>query len=220
MDVRPVRRWLFLAGLAGLIGTGCASSTETHPASAPSAALERGGVALLADAHGGIDDDAYIMDCLQRALHGARPQLTIVGGQDFRDALFPWFDRDETPSGEAQFGSVLARSAVRERLHQLGVRYLVLVGSRTWEADQHGGIFCGAGYGGGGCLGFATYVRHSSTDAQVWDLGEARAVTTLGTEASGRAVIPAFVLPIPFIPATQGAACDSTARQLLDLLGG
>jgi hypothetical protein len=53
----------------------------------------------------------------------------------------------------------------------------------------------------------------------VWDLGEARAVTTMSTDASGRAIIPALLLPIPFIPATQGAACNSAAEQLLDLLG-
>ena len=220
MDVRPICRWLFLAGLGGLIGGGCGSTTETHPASGPSVALERGGVAVVADPHGGLDDDDYIMNCLRRALRGERPQLTVVSGHDFRDAIFPWFEPDQTPTDEGQFGSVLGRPAVRERVHQLGVRYLVLVGGNTWEGNRQGGIFCGAGSRGGGCLGFATYERHSSAEAQVWDLGEARAITTLGAETSGRAVIPAFVLPIPFIPATQSAACDSTARQLLDLLGG
>jgi len=220
MDGPSVRLWLILAAFAGLIGDGCASTTEPHPASATPVRIEPGGVTILAAPNGGLTDDDYVIDCLQRALHAARPQLILVNGHDFRDALFPWFEPDRVPADEGQFVSVLARPAVRERAHGIGVRYLVLVGSTTWAANEHGGIFCGGGYGGGGCLGLYTAEKHSSAEAKVWDLGEARAVTTLTAEASGQTVIPAFILPIPFIPATQGAVCDSTAKQLLDLLGG
>jgi hypothetical protein len=124
------------------------------------------------------------------------------------------------PSDEGEYGSILARPAVQARLHELGVRYLVVVASRTWHANEHGGIFCGGGYGGGGCLGLATYEKLTSTQAQVWDLTKASIVTRLGSEASGQAVIPALLLPLPpYIPATRGAACDTTAEQILDLLG-
>lgn len=215
---RAIRLWIALSGLAGLIGGGCASTAEPNPAT--HAAIESGGVAVLAAPHGGLADDDYVVDCLRRALHAGRPQLTLVSARDFRNALYPWFEPDLAPADEAQFGPVLARPAVRQQVHGIGVRYLVLVDSKTWHANEHGGILCGAGGGGAGCLGFYTAEKHSSAEAQVWDLGEAHAVTTLTAQASGQAVIPALILPIPFIPATQGAVCDSTAKQLLDLLGG
>src|SRR5215469_6742489 len=103
---------LVLAGLLGITGAACTSTSKTHSEARPQIAVESGGIAVLADPVGELTNDDYVIECLHGALHSARPRLLIISGQDFRDALFPWFEPDTMPANEGEYGSILARPAV------------------------------------------------------------------------------------------------------------
>ncbi len=71
-----------------------------------------------------------------------------------------------------------------------------------------------------GCIGLASWDRESALDATVWDLKDAAMAGTLEASASGTAVMPCYVLPIPLIPATETEACAELGQRVVDFLVG
>jgi hypothetical protein len=185
--------------------------------SAPAASREAKAVALLPEPDGAADPlvGYRARSCLGERL---RPALEVFDRDALRQRLYPWLERSVAPSSAAGLLDFLGEPALRATLEAMGVHHIVLFGGATSTKFDKGGILCGGGMGGGGCLGFSWGTRDSSFHAIVLDI---RQGTTAGDPHSHRTAnvyMPAFVIPIPLIAATEGEACDELAAQVRSLV--
>jgi len=193
----------------------------------PSIAPVRSGDAVVVMNGGGRDaaDDSFV-DCVRESLRGALSADAagprVMRGDDLRDALYPWF---EEPLDEKAAAALLARSLTRQRMAEIGVRYVAIVNgattSRLADGVGSGGsgvMLCGAGAGGAGCFGLMMWERRSSVSATLWDMKAGGSVGSLNVAVSGTNVMPALVLPVPLIMPTESAACSTLGERLQRLL--
>lgn len=154
-----------------------------------------------------------LQECLTGQLASACPGSVFVSQATIRDAFFPLLEPATQPDSEEAFAALLARNDVRPRLVKR-MDYLVTFTGGTVEEDK-GGILCGAGYGGGGCLGFAWINKDTRISVVIWEMGEPMPASHRESRATGTTLIPAFILPIPIPALTEGAACRDMSRQIL-----
>jgi hypothetical protein len=152
--------------------------------------------------------------CLADTLRAEVSGLRVVPHQAIRDALFPRLEPATQPPGEEAFAALLAREDVRARLRGLGLGHLVAFSGGTRYEEFQGAILCGAGYGGGGCLGFAWQDQATQLHAALWDLENRRRTAEEDAGAAGRSVVPAFLLPIPLMVNTRADACRELGRRV------
>jgi hypothetical protein len=214
------RSWLLL--LAAILISACAAPTNTQ-------VLLEGGVRPLQAGHEAVvlfpiyrertdAGNADFIGCLKKNLEKqVSARVKIMDSAAFQDALFPWFEAQCAPSSIEELNALLARSLVSERIASLGVRYLVNIAS---TADSHGfpGMFCGAGYGGGGCLGISWEDKTYRVQAVIWDVVKGVESGTLSTTTSGRSFGFAFGIPIIFVAYTEKDACEALSAELGRLL--
>jgi hypothetical protein len=94
---------------------------------------------------------------------------------------------------------------------------LVFTGATDTDISR-GGILCGAGYGGGGCVGFAWGERNTAFRVNLLrDVFDGKDVDVV-SETTGAVLVPAFGLPIPIIAATESTACRRLRRALTEAL--
>ena len=152
--------------------------------------------------------------CLTASMRKTAPEVSVVPQRAVRDALFPLLEPATQPPDEAAFATMLARDEVRARLAARGLRYLVAFTGGTRKDEWMGGILCGAGYGGGGCLGFMWRGERTVLDAALWSLDGSAVVRREAAKAEGASVMPAFVLPIPLLARTQAEACRELGTRI------
>ena len=141
--------------------------------------------------------------CLTATIRDAAPEVSVVPQRAIRDALFPLLEPATQPRDEAAFATMLARDDVRARLAARGLRNLVVYAGGTRKDEWAGSILCGAGMGGGGCLGF------------MWrSLDGSAVVRREAAKAEGASVMPAFVLPIPLLARTHAEACGELGTRI------
>ncbi len=223
--MRTSRSWLLLLLLAlqaAILLSACAAPTKTK-------VLFEGGVNSLQVGHEAVvlfptyreqanAGDAEFIHCLKRELEKqVAHRVKIVDAAAFQDALFPWFEALNAPSTIKELDALLARPLVRERIASLGVRYLVNISSTT-GSDGFPGIFCGAGYGGVGCLGVAWENKTHRVQAVIWDVLKSAESGALSITTSGVSAGFALVVPIVFVAHTEKDACKALAAELSRLL--
>jgi hypothetical protein len=155
-----------------------------------------------------------VESCLAARIREVAPEVVIVPQRAVRDALFPLLEPATQPRDEASFARMLAREDVRARLHAHGLRYLVAFAGGTRKADWEGTILCGAGAGGGGCLGFMWRGEKTLLDAALWSIDNGGPVRREAAKAEGTSVMPAFGLPIPLLAATQTEVCAELGARI------
>ena len=161
---------------------------------------------------------ASVRRCIVRELRKRLPGRPVMTGQSLRQALFPWLSHSLPMAATAErLAALVAHPAAVSHFNEVGVGRIVLVAGGTTQ-DWHGGGFCGGGYGGAGCLGLMWGERDSMIEAQVLDLSRPRELVHSQAHESGSAFLPMFLLPLPFIPATQSAACHELGKALADQL--
>ncbi len=155
-----------------------------------------------------------IEDCLVSRIHEVAPEIVLISQRAIRDALFPLLEPATAPETEAEFAALLSREDVRKRLASHGLSYLVAYAGGTMRPDWKGGILCGAGYGGGGCLGFAWQDETTALSAALWSLDDANVTRREDAKAEGTSVVPAFVLPVPIFARTRQSACNELGARI------
>lgn len=166
-------------------------------------------------------DDDDVDKCIRPAMLEANPDLHFVTARQFRENLYPYFSASTTPKNVEDYKCMLEKPEVQQRIDLLGVRYLIIMTKGGTLTDWHGGIFCGGGYGGGGCIGLSWWGRKSELGLAVWDLRKKSHVGNVESKATGTGVMPAFGLPIPvYVPATKSAVCREIGNRLAKLLSG
>lgn len=206
------------ASLAVVSGCMTAQLEESRTLSTNIAAHEA--VVLLAKPHvEGTSSEDDFMDCVGDKI-AKRAGIRVQPNDAFQDSMFPWFEPSTAPQRAEGVAQLLTRPAVRQRIAENGVRYIVWVDGVTRQTDSGGSISCAIGPGGGGCIGFGWWEKESDYDAIVWDLQEAKSAGTVSTNVTGTSALVGAIVPLPFIARVQGTACDRLAEQLGGFLHG
>ena len=164
----------------------------------------------------GLPSNAGFVRCLRTGLEKrVTPKPKIMETAAFQDAMFPWFEFEHAPRTARELNALLLQPLVRERIASLNVRYLISIAGST-DADGFPGMLCGYG----GCLGLAWEDRTSQLNAVVWDIMSGDQAGELSVTSSGTSVIPAFIIPFPFIAYTEWEACEALAANLGQRLYG
>lgn len=166
------------------------------------------------------DDDSYRFArgfeiCLARRISDALPDRELLGRERLQQLLYPLMESTTQPRTRDEFSKLLGRKAVRMRLTQHGVRYVVAFTGSTKYEEPGGGLACGVGFGGGGCLGFAWTNQETSLRALLWDLDAGGAPDVAESTSEGTAVVVGLIIPIPIPAATESEACRKLGDQLV-----
>jgi hypothetical protein len=151
--------------------------------------------------------------CINDVIRRTDPKIPLYDGDDFRSALYPWFEPGVAPKTEEQLAQLLKQPLVSEKVAALGVRYVVIMNSGFHTSNAGGDVFPGPP---GAVVGADAQV---SLQANVWDVKEIRSVGSLGGSIAGRNM---FILipPIPILPATQHEACKDVGQRLAAYFAG
>ena len=206
---------LLSLGLLSLAVAGCVTSRVEESKNTATGIGSNESVVILATSyHQGNKTEASFLDCVNDELDGGRDAVKVYPSQQFLDELFPWFEPRTMPQGIEGLPELLARPGVAERITERGVRYLVWVKGSTEETSGGGGMSCAASTVGGGCFGLVWWENDGAYEAAVWDLQKAARAGNVSADVHGTSVVPALIVPLPFIARTQTAACKSLAREL------
>jgi len=212
-------RSLALLGTTLLVAGCMTAQLEESRSMATSIAADEA-VVLLAKPHvEGVTAEDDFMDCVGKKI-ASRNGIKVHGNNEFQDAMFPWFEPSTAPQRAEGVARLLTRPAVRRRIEESGVRYVVWVDGGTRQTDSGGSISCAIGPGGGGCIGFGWWEKESDYDAIIWDLQNARSAGSVSTNVTGTSALVGVIVPLPFIARVQGTACDRLAEQLGGFLHG
>jgi len=140
--------------------------------------------------------------------------------EQFTDAMFPWFEPGTAPSRPETVAALLTRPGVSERVAVSGVRDVVWLDGGTQKTDGGGSLACGASPGVVGCIGFGWWEKEANYEATIWDLKQAKAAGSVGTNVTGTSAIIGALVPLPFVARVQGTACNRMAGQLRTFFTG
>ena len=206
--------------LVAIAASGCMTANLEESRTLSTQILAGEGVVLLAKprVEGAMAEEDF-MECVGDRIN-RRYGIPVHGNQAFVDALFPWFEPSTAPQRAEGIVRLFSRPAVRQRIDESGVRYIVWVDGLTRQTDSGGSFSCAIGPGGGGCLGFGWWEKESDYDAFVWDLKEAKTAGVVSANVTGTSALVGVIVPLPFIARVQGTACDRLADQLGSFLNG
>lgn len=198
-----------------LVAASCLFCTSLFAQSASPAAIAVGIVWWPADPADALDAmGGDIEACLTARIREVAPEIVVTPQRTIRDTLFPLLEPATQPATEAGFAALLAREDVRARLLRRGLQYLIVFSGGTLEETPGGFILCGAGYGGGGCLGFVWQGETTALDAALWSLDDSVRIRHEGAKAEGTFMMPAFVLPVPIPALTRSQACHELGSRI------
>lgn len=207
-----------LGGLALLL-TGCVTSRVEQYKEAHTGIEAGERIVILARQHHSTHEaEADFTSCVGNSLQRGRGALEVAPSDVFVDSLYPWFEPSTAPLDPRDLPELLARPGVSERISEHGVRYVVWVDGATDRVDGGGSMSCAIGPGGGGCFGLAWWETDAKYEASIWDLRETGSAGRITTDVSGRSVMPAVIIPLPFIARTQANACRGLAQQLQEFI--
>jgi hypothetical protein len=154
------------------------------------------------------------IECIADSIDSGRSKLRVHPENEFRDALFPWLEPRTAPNNVEDLPKLLERPGIAERIQARNIRYIIWIQGDTERKNSGGGMSCAAGPGGGGCFGLAWWENLSSYEATIWDLEDGIAAGKISASVNGTSIVPALILPVPFIARTQAAACKGLSKQL------
>ena len=212
-------RLIGIAAALPLIGA-CGVTARLEPYKQTNAVISEGEhvVVLARKQHSTHEAEEDFVQCISDGLADGKHGLEVHSSKDFEDKMYPWFEPSTAPLSTDDLTVLLARPGVAEQVRETGVRYVVWVDGSTDRVASGGGITCAAGIGGAGCMGLAWWEDDSRYDATVWDIKQVESAGTIHADVKGRSVMPAIIIPLPFIARPQAAACRGLTQQLKQFL--
>ena len=209
-----------LALIAGPVLAACSTTSRLEPYKQTDAVIGAGdGVVILARRHHATHEaEQDFVDCISESLARGDREIIVHNSTEFEDMLYPWFEPSTAPLNIADMSELLDRPAVARRVEDTGVRFLVWLDGSTDRVASGGSITCAAGVGGAGCMGLAWGEDDARYDAAVWDIEQLNQSGTIHADVRGRSVMPAVVVPMPFISRPQAKACRGLTEQLEQFL--
>ena len=213
------RPWLVAAALGPLFAS-CGVETRMEPYKQTDAVISKGEqlVVLARKQHSNHEAEEGFVQCISEALARGDGRLEVHATKEFEDSLYPWFEPSTAPLSTDDLSRLLERPEVVQQVRKTGVRYVVWVDGSTDRVASGGGITCAAGIGGAGCMGLAWWEDDSRYDATIWDIKLAESAGTIHADVKGRSVMPAIIIPLPFIAHPRAAACRGLTQQLKQFL--
>jgi len=211
--------WVALV-ISSAIVAACATAQTSRVQTPDDYAQTAGAIAILALEPFALDaescDPEKTAICVRQAIIRLRPGFHVVMPQEFSQVAYPGLELTEVPRQPEYIALLLDDSVFRTRIAPLRLRYVVVIGGLTTTRKLLGDVLCGAGYGGGGCLGLAASEKETRMAATVFDverIGRRReiAASRKGHEYFGMFVIVPFYKPA----ATMPGACRNIASEIL-----
>lgn len=175
-------------------------------------------VVLARKHHANHEAEGDFVECISDALARGSNGISVHSSREFENLMYPWFEPSTAPLDTGDLSELLERPGVMERVRDTGVRFVVWLDGSTDRVSSGGGITCAAGVGGAGCMGLAWWEDDARYDATVWDIQEISSAGTIHADFKGRSVMPAIVVPLPFIARPQAKACRGLTNQLVEFL--
>jgi len=199
--------------------TGCTTAQVQKVPDAPMRVAPREAIAIFTWTESSLERDAVV--CISEAVLAAHPKVRIITPDEFRQTVFSY----QLPREEAQrtryFTLLMSEPAIAERMASLGIRYLVSIGGRTEESETRGGILCGGGTGGGGCLGAVFWDQRTNLAASIYDFRERRATEELQVTNTGRGWFAmVMILPVGLPSFAESRACRGLGEAVANYLLG
>ncbi len=210
-----------IAGLAIVpLLAACGVTSRMEPYKRTDAVINDGDqvVVLARKHHATHETEAEFVECISDALSRGNDGLEVHSSTQFEDMMYPWFEPSTAPLSTDDLSELLEKPGVLEQVNGTGVRFVVWLDGSTDRVSSGGGITCAAGVGGAGCMGLAWWEDDSRYDATVWDIKELSSTGTIHADVKGRSVMPAIVVPLPFIARPRAAACRGLTEQLKQFL--
>ena len=159
-------------------------------------------------------------ECIAKELGRGENPIRLVGQNQFRDDLYPWFEPRTAPASADELGKLFAQPGVKERIDSANVRYLAWIDGDTVTIDKGGSMSCAVSTFGGGCFGMSYWEQDASYEASIWDLKNLTASGQISADANGTSYLAGLVLPIPILARPGNAACKGLAAQLRVFITG
>lgn len=213
----PSRRFLSVVVLLSLLALGgCVTATVQEVREASTGMSEGDSIVILGRRDRPSNDETELdfIDCVSANLGKGGTAVNVINEQQFRDAVFPWFEPRTAPVKTSDLPELMATPVLSQRLAEIGLRYLVWIDGSTVRTDAGGSMTCSVTTAGAGCFGFLSWENDSSYEASIWDLRSGNTVGRVSSDAIGTSYMPAIVVPLPFIARVQNSACTSLAGQL------
>lgn len=206
--------------MAAVWTAGCGVTTRLEPYKETDLVIADGEqvVVLARKHHTTHEAEASFTECISDNLASGNDGVSVHPTTQFEDLLYPWFEPSTAPLTTEELPELFNRAGVWDQITTSGVRYVVWLDGSTDRVASGGGISCAAGVGGAGCLGLAWWEDDAKYEATIWDLKEVSSAGTINADVTGRSVMPAIVVPLPFIARTKTAACKGLAEQLKTFL--
>jgi hypothetical protein len=204
-----------------LLATSCMTTRVEETKDSSTGILNGESVVIIASSYHTSDpaEDAFI-ECVIDSVDSGRGKLKVHPASELRDALFPWLEPRTAPQKIEDLPKLLKRPGISERIDERGIRYLIWIKGDTERTNGGGSLSCAAGPTGGACFGLAWWENMSAYEATVWDLDDGVRSGMVTTSVNGTSVVPALILPMPFIARTRAAACKGMSTQLKNFLIG
>ncbi|MGB7216663.1 MAG: hypothetical protein WBE98_16720 [Gammaproteobacteria bacterium] len=168
--------------------------------------------------HANHEAEQEFINCISDSLSKGKDGIAVHPSSEFEDKMYPWFEPSMAPLSTDDLSKLLEKPGVLEQVRETGVRFLIWLDGSTDRVASGGGITCAAGVGGAGCMGLAWWEDDARYDATVWDIKELSSAGTIHANVKGRSVMPAIVIPLPFIARPQAAACRGLTEQIRQFL--
>jgi hypothetical protein len=206
--------------VAGALISACGVTSRLEPYKQTDAVIEEGEqvVVLARKHHATHEAEQGFVDCVSHALADSKQGIEVHDSITFENLMYPWFEPSTAPLSTADLTELLEKPGVMDRVRDTGVRFVVWLDGSTDRIASGGGITCAAGVGGAGCMGLAWWEDDSKYDATVWDIRELSSAGTIHADVRGRSVMPAIIIPLPFIARPQAHACRGLTDQLEQFL--
>lgn len=149
--------------------------------------------------------------CMLGEIKDNKLSLKPILQGDLRDQLYPWLSRSNYPGELNDLKSIIRQPAVRQRLRELGIRYVLSWDGETVQA-QFTGPFYVTAYG---VIGYESADKVSTIRADLLAVEDGRIVTSFESAREGTdTVLGLVLLPVPIPEDTEGAVCEEITRQI------
>lgn len=81
-------------------------------------------------------------DCLAAILEGGSEPIRLIGEEQFKDDLYPWFEPRTAPTSADELGKLFSQPGVQARIDAANVRYLAWIDGDTVTIDSGGSLSC------------------------------------------------------------------------------
>lgn len=214
-------RGLIMAGaLLPLLGGCVTSKVEEYITTQPQLGAEDSVVILTNRQDAVVEAEQSFSECLVDNLGNHDIRAQIISEEQFKDALFPWFEPRLAPNRPELLGTLLDQPEIARRVDDMNVRYLVWIHGESEARNKQGMMTCTLTTAGGGCVGVLSWDNNSEYEASIWDMEKQESVGLISSEATGTSMVPALGIPIPLIARTKSASCKGLADQLGAVLAG